>query len=139
MAMVAYNFQKQFADAIQSAQKRQTVRAIRKNGHARIGEKLQLYTGLRTKACRKLIDSDPICTGVDEVEIHIKTTAEIEKIIVGKKELNNQEIEEFAAADGFNARAGYSARDAMATFFQKYHGNGIFNGNVIRWEVDSAQ
>ena len=138
MAMVAYNFKKQFADAIQSAQKRQTVRAIRKNGHARIGEKLQLYTGLRTKACRKLIDNDPICTSVDEVEIHIKTTAEIEKIIVGNKELNNQEIEEFAAADGFNARAGYSARDAMATFFQKYHGNGIFHGNVIRWEVNNA-
>lgn len=138
MAMVAYNFQKQFADAIQSAQKRQTVRTIRKNGHARIGEKLQLYTGLRTKACCKLIDSDPICTGVDEVEIHIKTTAEIEKIIVGKKELNNQEIEEFAAADGFKARASYSARNAMATFFQKYHGNGIFRGNVIRWEVNNA-
>lgn len=138
MAMVAYNFQKQFADAIQSAQKRQTVRAIRKNGHARIGEKLQLYTGLRTKACRKLIDSDAICTSVDEVEIHIKTTAEIEKIIVGKKELNNQEIEEFAAADGFKASAGYSARDAMATFFQKCHGNGIFRGNVIRWEVNKA-
>lgn len=138
MAMVAYNFQKQFADAIQSAQKRQTVRAIRKNGHARIGEKLQLYTGLRTKACHKLIDSDPICTSVDKIEIHIKTTAEIDRIIVGDKELNNQEIEEFAAADGFHARAGYSARDAMAKFFQKYHGNGIFRGNVIRWEVNNA-
>lgn len=136
--MVAYNFQKQFADAIQSRQKRQTVRAIRKNGHARVGDKLQLYTGLRTKACHKLIDSDPICTSVDKIEIHIKTTAEIDRIIVGDKELNNQEIEEFAAADGFHARAGYSARDAMATFFQKYHGNGIFRGNVIHWEVNNA-
>ena len=43
--MVAYNFQARFAAAVASGQKRQTIRAPRKgNGHAKPGDRLQLYT-----------------------------------------------------------------------------------------------
>lgn len=60
--MPAYNFQKQFAPLVESGQKRQTIRAIGKRRHARPGESLQLYTGQRTKACRKLISPDPVAS-----------------------------------------------------------------------------
>ena len=65
--MPAYNFQKQFAPLVESGQKRQTIRAIGKRRHARPGESLQLYTGQRTKACRKLISPDPECVSVQAV------------------------------------------------------------------------
>lgn len=64
--MVAYSFHRMFAPDVEAMIKRQTVRAHRKR-HARIGEPVQLYTGMRTKQCRKLVIPDPICHRVDEI------------------------------------------------------------------------
>ena len=52
--MVAYSFQRQFVDPILSGRKRQTIRAPRagRSRHARPGEQLQLYVGMRTRHCR---------------------------------------------------------------------------------------
>lgn len=50
--MVAYSFQPRFVDPIISGRKQQTVRAIGRRRHARPADHLQLYTGMRTKACR---------------------------------------------------------------------------------------
>jgi len=56
--VVAYNFQARFADAVERGEKSQTIRAPRKDGrHAKVGDALQLYTGMRTKQCRKLRDA----------------------------------------------------------------------------------
>ena len=44
--MVAFNFSPEFADAVASGAKRQT---IRKTARAKKGDMLQLYTGQRTK------------------------------------------------------------------------------------------
>lgn len=134
--MVAYNFQRQFVPAIQAGKKHQTIRAYRKNNrHARVGERLQLYTGLRTKNCRKLFDKDPVCRAVDDAEIHITDAGKIEQIVLNGRNLTSNEIEDFAKADGFMAANGLTARDAMGVFFQGYYGIGIFKGNVIRWEA----
>ncbi|MEJ0016825.1 MAG: ASCH domain-containing protein [Acetobacteraceae bacterium] len=46
--MVAYSFKRDFAAPILAGIKRQTIRADRRR-HARPGEVLQLYTGMRTK------------------------------------------------------------------------------------------
>jgi hypothetical protein len=46
--MVAFNFQRQFVDAIRSGAKTQT---IRRNARCETGDTLQLYTGQRTKNC----------------------------------------------------------------------------------------
>lgn len=59
--MVAYSFQKRFAEAIVEGRKRQTIRANRKR-HARPGEELQLYVGMRTRQCRLLLRTR--CAGV---------------------------------------------------------------------------
>ena len=134
--MVAYNFQKQFVAEIQAGKKHQTIRAHRKNNrHARVGERLQLYCGLRNKNCQKLFDKDPICRGVDNVEIHITDGGKIELIVLNGRNLTSNEIEEFAKADGFMAANGLTARDAMGEFFLDYHGAGRFEGCVIKWEL----
>jgi hypothetical protein len=49
--MVAYSFQKRFAEPILDGSKLQTIRPDRRR-HARPGEELQLYVGMRTKQCR---------------------------------------------------------------------------------------
>ena len=60
--MPAYNFKKQFAPLVGSGEKRQTVRFPRKRQTVK-GDTLYLYTGMRTSACRKLVDPTP-CTAV---------------------------------------------------------------------------
>lgn len=49
--MVAYSFRARFVVPIEAGTKRQTIRAPRKR-HAKPGEEMQLYTGMRTRACR---------------------------------------------------------------------------------------
>ncbi|MBD2107408.1 hypothetical protein [Nodosilinea sp. FACHB-13] len=52
--MVAYNFKPQFAGPVERGEKTQTIRRTGKRRHARPGDTLQLYTGMRTKSCRLL-------------------------------------------------------------------------------------
>jgi len=133
--MVAYSFPKQFADAITGGTKRQTVRGYRRR-NPRPGERLQLYTGLCRRTCRKLIEKDPICQRVDEIEIEISSaiSAKIASIVINGIPLSKKEIEDFARADGFkNGPLGWTAVHAMGSFFKKNHGFGTFNGVVIHW------
>ena len=135
--MVAYSFQEQFADAISSGTKLQTIRGYRRR-NPRIGEKLQLFTNLRRRTCRKLLVKDPICTRVDEIELEISSaiSAKIASIVINGIPLSKKEIEDFAHADGFkNGPLGWSAVHAMGSFFKKYHGFGTFNGVVIHWRL----
>lgn len=117
--MVAYNFQAQFADAVESGQKRQTVRAPRKdNRHAKQGDRLQLYTGLRTKSVRKLITPDPICTLSKPLEISTSAV-----IIYG---WGRPHPDHFASQDGF------TIFDALLSWFEGTHGL-PFEGQLIKW------
>lgn len=54
--MVAYNFQARFAPDVAAGRKLQTIRAEGRRAHAKAGDRVQLYTGMRTKACRKLAE-----------------------------------------------------------------------------------
>lgn len=143
--MVAYSFAPQFADQVAMLAKRQTVRADRKR-HARAGERIQLYAGMRTRQCRKLVEIDPICTDVRPIEIDIalfwrKTRPVRAAQIVGitldhAVVLSSAEIEAFAVADGFGASGKNDGLAAMrmADFWWLNHGLGLFTGVLIRWE-----
>ncbi len=53
--MVALNFKARFADDVETRRKRCSIRAPRKDGRdPKPGDSLQLYTGMRTRECRKL-------------------------------------------------------------------------------------
>ena len=118
--MVAYNFQQQFATDVAALLKRQTIRAPGKdNGHAKKGDRLQLYTGMRTKNCRKLVDPDPICIASEPITL---TVAGITYPENGK-----------CMTPGIVAkRDGFPSYEAMLEWFQKTHGL-PFNGQLIRW------
>lgn len=126
--MVAYNFKTAFHDRLRDGSKRQTVRHAGGKRHARPGEPVQIYTGMRTKHARKLID-DPTCTAVDHIVILIDRSAEheIAGIEINGVPLSLAEREAFAIADGF---AGLWQ---FGPFWRVTHGEGRFEGVVIRW------
>jgi hypothetical protein len=124
--MVAYSFQGRFADAVERGEKRQTIRANGKRRHARPGDKLQLYTGMRTKACRKLRDA--VCH--DTCQVLIEHT---QVFTFGPQEIHiGENLEHLARADGF---ASWSE---MRDWFEDAHGL-PFNGTMIRWLAHPAQ
>jgi hypothetical protein len=120
--MPLLGFKSQFAPLVESGTKRQTIRAKRRDGKdPRVGETLYLYTGLRTKQCRKL--GEEICKSVEEIII------DYNGINVSGKWLSISERDALAQADGFP-----SFQD-MKKFFQKKPGlEDEFSGRLlIKW------
>lgn len=118
--MVALNFKSQFAEAVESGSKKQTIRAFRKdNRDPQYGDALQLYTGMRSKQCRKLRDA----------KVGRVTTVTIYEngAVYGDRGLAPRELENFARNDGFPS-FGH-----MADFFEAEHGL-PFTGMLIEWD-----
>lgn len=117
--MPALSYQKQFVPLVESGAKPHTIRAERKDGRvpAKIGDTLYQYTGMRTKACRKICED--ICTAVDRL-----TITNIGGIYLNYELLISQE--KFARDDGF-----YDL-DTMIEWFKKTHGL-PFRGWLIQW------
>lgn len=134
--MVAYSFAPQFVEPVSTLRKLQTVRRPRKR-HALPGEPVQLYTAMRTRHCRKLVMPDPVCLDVRHIRIEISTGSPllITSIDIEGVPLTDDEIENFAVADGFGAELfdGW-ARRRMGDFWVKHHPWNRFEGVVIRWE-----
>jgi hypothetical protein len=111
--MAAYNFQKQFVPLIESGGKQSTIRQRRKNGYLpREGDVLRLYQGMRTKAC-KLIREVAVAR-ISPIVVNARLGCA--DVILNGVRLNDGEIYEMAAADGFK-----SIR-AFAEFFEEKYG-----------------
>ncbi|MCA1971733.1 MAG: hypothetical protein LDL44_02760 [Caenispirillum sp.] len=124
---MADNFQARFAAAVEAGEKAITIRSIRRRRHARIGERLQLYTGQRTRGCRKLVDPDPVVTGVKPITFHADGRVWIE----GHDWLTALEIEILARLDGFSSAAGFLAFHEPP--------EGIRQAVLIEWRAHSAR
>lgn len=141
--MVAYSFKQRFIKPIEAGlssvalsfdppPKRQTIRAIGKRRHARAGEILQLYYGMRTKQCRSIgvarcVSAHEIRISIGGGNIVIAPGTEDFELIRGRDHLN-----EFARSDGF------ADWPDMQEFWRQEHGDltrlGPFVGVMIRWE-----
>lgn len=126
--MVAYSFQKRFAPLIREGLKTQTIRADRKR-HARPGELLQLFTGMRTAHCERIVP-DVVCTAVLPIAIGW-ASARIARVEVGMIPVRN--LDHFAASDGF------IDLDDMTDFWLEHHGARPFEGVVIEWSMPSPE
>lgn len=129
--MVAYSFKKQFADPIRFGMKTQTIRSKRTR-HARPGEVLQLFTGMRTAHCLKICE-DVRCTEVTEIEITFDAEGEIESIWSDGAVM--PDVDAFAVLDGFTDAS------EMAAFWRKENGtapNSVFRGVLIEWAAPRA-
>jgi len=116
--MPAYNFKAKFADAVESGRKRQTIRKRRKRP-TRPGDRLYLYTGMRTKACRKLREND--CLSVEPMVIDVGSVR-----LAGRR-LTMVEVDQLSVADGFE-RA-----DDFFEFFEQHYGLPFDEAELIKW------
>lgn len=114
--MVAINFSARFAGPVERGEKRQTIRRGKK---CATGATLQLYTGQRTKECRKI--GEAVCRDVTYVCLTARG------VTLGDKSKFPSDIDDFARADGF---ADYA--DMWKWFSERYETNS-FTGYVIRW------
>lgn len=124
--MVAYSFKSRFKVAIREGWKTQTIRRGRAR-HARPGEMLQLFCGMRTQHCHKIID-DVRCTEVMQVKIAFDGDGAIEAIWTD--DVRVRDLDAFAVRDGF------TDSDDMAVFWAAEHGplkDKEFEGVLIEW------
>jgi hypothetical protein len=123
--MVAYNFKKQFVLLVETGKKQQTIRSLRKR-HIKPGEAMQLYTGMRTKACRKLVTPDPLCISVEPLLMH-----DALGIKLNNHWLTKEALTRLALADSF------AGRDECLRFFNAVHGlpfeGVLIKGAANRW------
>ncbi len=125
--MVALNFQPRFADDVESGRK---TRTIRSKARCKPGDTLQLYTGQRTKQCRKLADA--VCTSVVPVEIHAhEMYVDGVRLFPGSALRDEREDRDndFAMKDGFE---GFME---MADWFRDQYGALPFKGAMIEWRL----
>ncbi len=115
--MPAINFSPQFADAVEAGAKRQTIRKVRKNP-IEYGDTLYLYTGQRTKSCRKLGEWE--CSNTRKIVIH-KSSVWLDGVL-----LNLRDTFVLVDDDGF---------DNMTDFFDWFvdHYGPHFEGVLISW------
>jgi hypothetical protein len=141
--MVAYSFKTYFAPQILDFSKRHTIRGHRRR-HAHVGEPVQLFTGMRTRACRKIMP-DPICIAVLPILIMSSDLIEpgLAYIEIDGRPLDRDEIEAFAVSDGFSPDRlrglapakliGATARETMGRFWAAENPGSSFQGVIIRW------
>lgn len=121
--MPALNFKKQFQSAVLTGRKAQTIRATRKHP-IKAGDKLYLYTGMRTKDCLRLRVTP--CTKVTPIKIVPDEV--LPSVILGGRTLSFHEQQELAKKDGF-----FMAEDFFR-FFRETHGE-RFEGQLIEWRA----
>lgn len=120
--MVAISFKKCYAEKVESGKKLMT---IRKTKRVKAGDRLQLYTGMRTRGCRKLRDA--VCVAVDSISITPDGP------FFGQPGWWPKDKNVFAERDGFLTYAD------MYAFFKREYGYAepdyIFNGYAIMWSA----
>ena len=132
--MPAYNFQDRFATLVETGKKLTTIRGR----EALIGSTAYLFTGMRTKECRRLgagriVECVPISVGYQQNGIPC--------VMLASRSLTLDDAEQLALDDGF-----VDAFEMMDWFSETYKNGGdklgceevVFSGFLIKWELDRA-
>ncbi len=125
--MPQLKFSAQFAAAVSSGTKRQTIRAMRKNP-IREHDVLHLFTGLRTKNARRLLPPR-FCTSARLITMKRTARAEADLYQIELDHhgmLSGDEICEMATKDGFSSVSAF-----LEWFLPK--GTDEFKGQLITW------
>lgn len=127
--MPAFNFQPRFADLVESGQKTQTIRKTRRG---KVGDTVYLYTGQRTKNCRKLGE------GIVEEVIPIHLRMGLLHVAAYFRDGYKPKTCFTAAYSSYElgnviARAdGFASVHEMARWFKDQHGL-PFDGFLYKW------
>lgn len=119
--MPALSFNSRFASLVESGRKTQTIRAPRKRPIV-VGDRLYLYTGMRTKECRKL--GEALVERVDPVRIEAIGIVLVDGIL-----LDLDARAQLARDDGFTSYT------AFLDWFIGADRVDPFEGSLIRWRL----
>lgn len=138
--MPAFSFQKQFVPAVESGEKTHTIRGKRKN-RPKPGQPFYGYYGMRTKQCRKLIES--VITRVQDITIEHGERIEernarggmvvywnVPVITIDGEKLALDEAEALARRDGFSDLLEMSDFWPPARL--------PFSGDIIHWKFPAV-
>ena len=121
-SMVAYSFKPMFRGPILAGIKTQTIRADRRR-HAREGEAISLFTGMRTRNCRKI--GDATCAHIQPVTIDLPANGIT---------LDGRTLQGWEDLDAMAHRDGFDGWLAMRAFWHENHPKTpVFSGWLIRW------
>ena len=115
--MVAFNFKKDFRPSIEDGDKCSTIRVKKR---CNVGDKMQLFTGQRTKNCEKFAEVE--CTGVAKISISDEcpwAITEQEGVVLYKTRLHEQE--------------GFINAKEFIEFFKNHYGL-PFEGYIHAWK-----
>lgn len=115
--MPALNFQERFAYLVDGGQKRQTIRRVWKRP-IKPGDTLYLYTGMRTKNCRRL--GTVICQYVHPIKLDENGATTIHG------------LRDIATCDYLAECDGFGDWSEMRDWFKKQYGL-PFEGVLIQW------
>lgn len=125
--MVAYSFQRRFINPIESGTKLQTIRSVGKRRHAKVGVWLQIYFGMRTQYCRKIIP-DVTCLRVDRVRLNLGLRTVVVGPDGGPLLQTRRELDLFAILDGFENW------EDLDDFWKTFHpAHRFFDGVMAGW------
>lgn len=130
--MVAINFKKQFVEPIQNGTKTQT---CREKNRFKVGDKLQLYYGMRTKQCKKIADA--ICTEI--IPIRIQNFSNTKLLLMCFSDEKRQDIisahsgDVFTREEGFNQKHPLDQKEAIKWFFPSCEK--FWSGYLIKWKL----
>jgi hypothetical protein len=123
--VAALNFAREHAPKVEARTKKRTIRLTQR---AKVGDRIQLYTGQRTPDCRKLSAADPVCTRVTKVEIH-----DAAFYFDGHRQ-DAETADSYAREDGFPG--GFSE---MREWFLDRYGTLPLCGYEHRWEWPESE
>lgn len=109
--MPAYNFKKEFASKVEDGTKPHTIRPCRKRPTVE-GDTLYLYTGMRTKNCRKLREEK--CIAV--MQIDFEPAGDGVDVWLNRKWISRKDLHLIALKDGFDTV------DSFMEFFKSNYG-----------------
>ena len=112
-------FKKIYVDKIKDGSKTTTIRTLRKI-KPKIGEKIFMYSGLRTSNCQKI--GEATVSQVYDIKIQAP------EIYVNEVKMDLQSKNNIARNDGFDCPA-----DLFGAICNTY-GAGIFHGSLIVWD-----
>lgn len=135
--MPAFSFKKKFVPFVESGEKTHTIRAKRKN-RPRPGQAFYGYYAMRTKQCRKLVQSE--ITRVQDILIDVDhlycdfvagdhITRVWPQIVIDGERLADDEMEALAKRDGFTGLP-----DMMLFWPRQVL---PFTGDLIHWKAVS--
>lgn len=124
--MVAYSYKRRFVQPILDGTKVHTIRGDRKR-HARPGEVMQNYWGMRTKGC--FLICAPICDRVSE--IYIDLAGGLVRYVYDRMVTHQRA----PALDAFARRDGFECWADLKEFWRKENdATSWFKGVIIFWK-----